>query len=80
MRWDLVYEGEDLGDLSARLGVPGCMLLRANRLFSPAWLLPGREIAVPDADFCLKDAGVCPRDALNSPAVINNRQKQSGDK
>lgn len=68
MRWDLVYEGETLSHLSARLGVPACMLMRANRIFSEAWLLPGREIMVPDSDFCDWDEGVCPREAMNTPA------------
>ena len=69
MRWDYVFEGENLNQLSARLGVPGCMLLRANRLFSTAWLLPGRQIAVPDGDFCRRDWGICPMRALKMPAV-----------
>ena len=30
--------------LSTRAGVPVCAILRANRLFSPAWLLPVPEI------------------------------------
>lgn len=68
MRWDLVYEGETLSHLSARLGVPACMLMRANRIFSEAWLLPGREIMVPDSDFCDWDEGVCPREAMKTPA------------
>ncbi len=68
MRWDLVYEGETLSDLSARLRVPGCMLMRANRIYSEAWLLPGREIAVPDMDFCLRDSGVCPAEAFRRRA------------
>ncbi len=69
MRRDSVYEGEGLNELSARLGLPGCMLLRANGLFSAAWLLPGREILVPDADLCRRpDAGICPREALRMPA------------
>ncbi len=68
MRWDSVYEGESLEQLSARLKRPACMLLRANRLFSAAWLLPGREILVPDPDFCAKDQGICPAVALNLPA------------
>lgn len=68
MRWDYVYEGESLNELSARLGVPGCMLLRANRIYSEAWLLPGRWIAVPDGDFCLWDRGICPVQALKMPA------------
>ena len=42
MRWDLVYEGETLTDLSVRLGVPACMIMRANQIYSEAWLLPGR--------------------------------------
>ncbi len=69
MRWDLVYEGESLSGLSARLGVPACMLMRANRLFSEAWLLPGREILVPDLDFCDWDDGICPREAVKTPAA-----------
>ena len=69
MRWDLVYEGETLSDLSARLGVPACMLMRANRIWSEAWLLPGREITVPDLDFCDWDEGICPREAVNTPAM-----------
>ena len=69
MRWDLVYEGETLTQLSARLGVPACMIMRANRIFSEAWLLPGREIFVPEPDFCDWDEGICPREAVNKPAV-----------
>lgn len=63
-----VRAGETLNMLSARLGRPACMILRANRLFSPAWLLPGREIAVPPRDFCLRDAGECPCAAVMHPA------------
>lgn len=61
-------DGETLDALSLRLGVPGCMILRANRVFSPAWLLPGREIDVPDPLFCLLDDGECPVAALMRPA------------
>lgn len=61
-------EGEGLDALSARLRVPGCMLLRANRLFSPAWLLPGRVIHVPDGDFCRTDDFPCPAEALTRTA------------
>ena len=68
MRWDLVYEGETLTDLSVRLGVPACMIMRANRIYSEAWLLPGREILVPGLDFCDWDEGICPRDAVNAAA------------
>lgn len=68
MRTDTVRDGESLQTLSARLGVPGCMILRANRLFSPAWLLPGREIEVPEGAFCLTDEFLCPVAALNTPA------------
>ena len=75
MRWDLVYEGETLSDLSARLGVPACMLMRANRLFSEAWLLPGREIIAPDLDFCMRDTGICPVDAMNTPAKSALRER-----
>lgn len=69
MRTDRVQDGETLSMMSARLGVPGCMLLRANRVFSPAWLLPGQEIQVPEGAFCLTDDGfVCPVAALMAPA------------
>ena len=70
MRWDSVYEGETLNGLSARLNVPSCMLMRANRLYSSAWLLPGRRILVPDRDFCWWDTGLCPRKAMLIPAVL----------
>ncbi len=65
-------EGEGLDALSARLGVPGCMLLRANRLFSPAWLLPGRVIRVPEGDFCRTDDFICPAQALDRTAREEN--------
>ena len=74
MRSDCVLAGESLNDLSARLGVPACMLMRANGLFSPAWLLPGREVLVPEGECggefpCPREAfyrmaGARPRDAL----------------
>ena len=66
-----VGEGEDLARLSARLGAPGCMILRANGLMSPAWLLPGREIEAPDPDYCenAPPGKPCPRRAVNSPAL-----------
>ncbi len=68
MREDVVNPGEGLDALAARLGVPACMLLRANRLFSPAWLMPGRVIRVPAGDFCRTDDFVCPVEALDRPA------------
>lgn len=52
--------------LSARVGVPVCAILRANRLFSPAWLLPGREIDVPDV--CAPMDFPCPALAVRIPA------------
>jgi len=64
----VVREGEGLDALSARLGVPGCMLLRANRLYSPAWLMPGRVIQVPEGSFCLTDDFACPVEALDRTA------------
>lgn len=60
MLWDRVRTGETLNMLAARLNRPACMIMRANRLASPAWLLPGREIIVPPEDYCLWDAGECP--------------------
>lgn len=68
MKKDVVLEFESLEDLSGRLNVPGCMLLRANRLYSAAWLLPGREIDVPEAGFCETDSFECPVTALNRAA------------
>lgn len=68
MRQDRVGDNETLDMLSLRLGVPGCMLLRANRVFSEAWLLPGREIDVPEGEFCLWDDFICPVLALHRPA------------
>ncbi len=63
-----MQDGEGLDALSARLGVPGCMLMRANRLFSPAWLMPGRVIRVPEGDFCRTDDFICPVQALDKTA------------
>ncbi|MDO4357887.1 MAG: hypothetical protein Q4E13_15400 [Clostridia bacterium] len=60
MNWAIIGEGESPGELSARLRRPICVLLRANRLYSTAWLLPGRELFVPEADFCGRDVGPCP--------------------
>jgi len=68
VRTDRILENETLGALSARLGVPLCMLMRANRLASAAWLLPGREIAVPEGDFCEKDSFPCPKRLVQAVA------------
>ena len=68
MQYTVVGPDETPEMLSARLNVPLCMLLRANRLFSTQWLFPGRQIAVPDRAFCRRDAGVCPADALRIPS------------
>ncbi|MBQ3222722.1 MAG: LysM peptidoglycan-binding domain-containing protein [Clostridia bacterium] len=73
MRWDIVRENEGPQELTARLGLPLCMLLRANRLVCAAWLTPGRQIAVPQQDFCEKDAFPCPAKLLSVPA----REKQT---
>ncbi len=76
VRWDVVREGESLSMLSARLARPGCMLMRANRIYSPAWLLPGREIVVPDEDFCLWDSFRCPVQAVKCPATERRRRAE----
>ena len=68
MAYAVIGENETAEQLSARLNRPVCMLLRANQLFSAAWLLPGREIIVPPKDFCLRDAGMCPVAALSIAA------------
>ena len=73
MKTTVVREGETLGMLSARLGVPGCMILRANALFCEAWLLPGREIDVPSADYCTQAQSPCPVQALHEPALEARR-------
>ncbi len=79
MRTDRVEDGETLAMLAARLGVPDCMLLRANRVFSPAWLLPGREISVPEGAFCLTDDFVCPVAAMMMPAREKGRDDTTDD-
>ncbi len=73
MRWDYVYEEETLSALSARLQVPACVLMRANRIYSEAWLLPGRQIMVPDRDFCWWDQGICPVRAFHREAERQNK-------
>ena len=60
--------GETLAALSARFDLPGCMILRANRVFTEAWLTPGREISIPDRDFCAADDFPCPYRALQYTA------------
>ena len=72
MRSDYVLAGEELNALSARLGVPGCMLMRANGLCSPAWLLLGREVLVPEG-LCGGDYP-CPREALYRMAAAPPRE------
>lgn len=65
----IVREGETVAMLSARTGVPACMLMRASGIFSPAWLTPGREIDVPEPDFCRNfPAQICPVRACALPA------------
>ena len=69
MNTHVIQEGEGLNALSARWGLPACMLLRANGLYAPAWLLPGREIVVPERDYCRGRATqVCPVRTLRLPA------------
>lgn len=61
-------EGDTLNALSARYRAPACAILRANRVFSPAWLSPGREILIPDARFCQRDGFPCPVQAARQRA------------
>ena len=68
MAYAYIGQQETPEQLSARLGRPICMLLRANRLCSTAWLLPGRQIIVPADDFCRRDAGACPMQLLHIPS------------
>ena len=79
MRWDYVYEGENLSALSVRLQVPACMLMRANRIYSEAWLLPGRQIAVPEGDFCWWDEGICPAKAIGMPASKRDESERQNN-
>lgn len=69
MRKTVVREGETTMDVALRLHLPLCMLLRANRVFSGAWLLPGREIDVPTGDFCRKSDFPCPARMACVPAA-----------
>lgn len=66
VRTDFILEGETLSDVSARLHVPACMLMRFNGLYSPAWLLAGREIIVPEGE-CGQCAFPCPRALFARP-------------
>ncbi len=68
VRTDFILEGETLSDVSARLHVPACMLMRFNGLYSPAWLLAGREIIVPEGE-CAHCSFPCPRDLFAHPAA-----------
>lgn len=68
VRLDCVLEGEGLNELAARLRVPACMLMRANGLYSPAWLLPGREVRVPEG-LCGGEFP-CPREAFYRMAGV----------
>ncbi|MBO4299211.1 MAG: hypothetical protein J5998_10450 [Clostridia bacterium] len=74
VRSDYVLAGEGLNELAGRLGVPPCMLMRANGLFSPAWLLPGREVLVPEGA-CGGDFP-CPREVFHR--VIFARPQELG--
>lgn len=67
VRYETILPNESPAQLSARLNRPVCMLLRANRLYSVAWLLPDREILLPERDFCRRDAGICPCCLLEKP-------------
>lgn len=64
MRKTVVAAGETAQALARRLGLPLCMVLRANGLFSAAWLLPGREVNVPEKDFCVGSDFPCPARAV----------------
>ncbi len=63
----VVADGETPQALSLRLSRPLCMILRANGVFSSAWLYPGTEINVPDADYCAKSSNACPTRVMNAP-------------
>lgn len=73
----IVWAGERLSELSARYGVPGCAILRANRLFSESWFTPGREAEIPGADFCRGDDDFpCPALSLFAPAKERTEDTQ----
>ena len=69
MRKTVVRDGETAQALAQRVHRPLCMLLRANRVFSGAWFLPGREIEVPSGDFCGTSDFPCPSRVARLPAV-----------
>ena len=58
-----VYESDVESDLSARAGMPVCMLLRANGVLSAAWLKTKGEADVPDSFDCERSPSPCPRAA-----------------
>ncbi len=68
MNWITLKDGDTLDSISESCGLPACMIMRANRLLSPAWLLTGREVLIPDGDFCNRDRGQCPIIAMRCSA------------
>lgn len=48
--------GENLPTLSAKFGVPVCMIVRANGGFCENKFRPGRRIFIPPIDFCAPKA------------------------
>lgn len=52
MQRHILHRGETLERISARYGIPVCMLLRANDLGAP--LRPGMELKIPPRDFCMR--------------------------
>lgn len=78
--YTVVRQGETLARISARTGVPACMLMRANGLFSAAWLLPGREIIIPETAYCRGSSdGICPARACTLGAWKADSRKVSYD-
>ncbi len=54
------FENESAQELALRLNCPLCMLLRANGVFSGAWIEMSDDVALPDGNTCKENDFPCP--------------------
>ena len=54
MKMHVLARTETLEMLSARYGVPVCMIIRANHLGAEDRLFAGRKLQIPPVDYCWK--------------------------
>ena len=60
------FEMESAQAMALRLGVPLCMLLRANGVVSGAWIETGDEVSIPDENTCMRNDFPCPKDFVKA--------------